>query len=250
MKIIISPAKKMRTDQGYPLYQTTPLLIDKTKILISHLKSLDYDSLKNILDCSDSIARESYAQYKKMDISKDLSAAILAFDGIQYKYMSPAVFQDEHFRYINDRLYIISGLYGLLRPLDGVVPYRLEMKAKLRFGPYSDLYDFWGGSICSAAVQEGDTVLNLASKEYSRCISRFVSEDVRYVNFTFGELIGDKVIEKGVYVKMARGEMVRYLAENNIDSPEDALGFNRLGFKYYEELSKKDSYVFIKERKK
>ena len=125
-------------------------------------------------------------------------------------------------------------------------PYRLEMQAKLGSAEIDSLYDFWGGRIASKLFEEADTVLNLASKEYSRCISDYLPEDKKMITCVFGELIDGKVKEKGTMVKMARGEMVRYMAENHIEDLEDIKNFDRLGYAYAEPLSDQQTYVFLK----
>ena len=116
MKIIISPAKKMRRDSDYPPYETTPMYLEKAGRLMEYMRSLDPIRLAKVLECSEKIALESYEMYRKMPENSDKTAAILSFDGIQYKYMAPAVFDESQFDYLRSRLFIISGLYGVLRP--------------------------------------------------------------------------------------------------------------------------------------
>ncbi|SDI15385.1 peroxide stress protein YaaA [Desulfosporosinus hippei] len=246
MKIIISPAKKMNMDGDFLPPRQAPVYLDKTQKLKEYLQSLTYDELKKLLCCNDEIARLNYERYQRMDLWGYTNPAILAYDGIQYKYMAPQVFEDDYYDYIEDRLRIISGFYGILKPFDGVVPYRLEMQAKLKTAICHNLYDFWQDDIYLDLTQNDTTILNLASAEYSKTVAKYLTADVNYVTCKFGELIGSKVIEKGVYVKMARGEMVRFMAENTVDDLSEIKKFHRLGFEYKDELSDKNTFVFVK----
>jgi len=144
--------------------------------------------------------------------------------------MAPHVFTYDQLEYVAAHLRILSGFYGLLRPFDGVTPYRLEMGAKLSAGGSRDLYEFWGDSLAETVCAESDCIINLASKEYSRCIEKHLPSNVRFVTVVFGEHIGGKTVEKGTMRKMARGEMVRYLAENGAERPEALRAFDRLGY--------------------
>ena len=246
MRIIISPAKKMRVETDDICPMTQPLFLAEAKELHSHLCTLSYDELKTLWLCSDKLAQEAQAMLGRADFCGVCSPAILAYEGIQYKYMAPSIFDEKEFSYIAEHLRILSGLYGILRPFDGVVSYRLEMQAKLAVGDARNLYEFWGSRLASVLCQETDTIINLASKEYSRCIERYLPSDVRMVTVVFGERIGGRIVEKGTLCKMARGEMVRYLARNNATCVEDMRGFAELGYTYSEADSNDDTYVFIK----
>ena len=160
--------------------------------------------------------------------------------------MAPAVFNDQELLYIQNHLRILSGFYGMVRPMDGVSPYRLEMQAKLAVQESRDLYDFWGDSIANELFSQTDTIINLASQEYSRCVSRYLKEGIRMITCTFGEEIDEKVIEKGTLCKMARGEMVRFMAENQIEQPEKLREFSRMGYCFSEKYSDSTNYVFLK----
>ena len=130
MKIILAPAKKMRTDADYIACKNLPQYIDKTESILDVLKSLNHDELKKVWNCNESIVEQNIERIKTMDLHKNLTPAILAYDGIAFQYMAPSVFEDKHFDYIEKNLLILSGFYGALRPLDGVTPYRLEMLRK------------------------------------------------------------------------------------------------------------------------
>ena len=246
MRIIISPAKKMRTDNDDMSHRSLPIFINEAQRLKDHLSSMSYEDLKALWGCNDSIAQLNYDRLMSMDLYSNLTPAILAYDGIQYQYMAPHVFEDAYFDYIESHLRIISGFYGILRPFDGITPYRLEMQAKLKTDFCTGLYDYWGDTIYRELVKDNDIILNLASAEYSKVVTKYLSDEVKMITCVFGELIDGKIKEKGVYVKMARGEMVRYMAENTITDLEAIQGFDRLGYKYSDEYSSADKYVFIK----
>ncbi len=243
MKIILSPAKKMKKDDDLGFYDL-PVFLDKTKEILKCLKSLSKNELKEIWKCNDKIADENIDRLEKMNLEGDLTPAILAYDGIAYKYMAPSVFEDSQFSYIQEHLRMLSAFYGVLKPMDGVRPYRLEMQAKLRVGDYKDLYAYWGDNLYKSIVDESHVIINLASKEYSKCIEKYLNERDRYITITFCELLNGKLVTKGTYAKMARGEMVRYMAENNISDVEKIKSFDRLDYVYRSELSSDDEYVF------
>ena len=243
MKIILSPAKKMKKDDDLGFYDL-PIFLDKTKEILKCLKSLSKNELKEIWKCNDKITDENIDRLEKMNLERDLTPAILAYDGIAYKYMAPSVFEDSQFSYIQEHLRMLSAFYGVLKPMDGVRPYRLEMQAKLRVGDYKDLYAYWGDNLYKSIVDESHVIVNLASKEYSKCIEKYLSGGDRYITITFCELVNGKLVTKGTYAKMARGEMVRYMAENNISDVEGIKSFNRLGYVYRDDLSSDNEYVF------
>lgn len=245
MKIIISPAKKMNVDNDSLVHQELPVFLSQTEKLCTKLQSMSYDELKKLWKCNDKIATLNVERLKHMDLRKNPTPAILSYEGIQYQYMAPGVFTDDEFKYVQDHLRILSGFYGVLRPFDGVIPYRLEMQAKLSVGDAKDLYSFWGDSIANYLFAETDCIINLASKEYSVCISKHLPDSVRFITCIFGEWKDGKIIEKGTICKMARGEMVRFMAENQINDPEKIKAFTRLNYLYSAEHSNKDTFVFL-----
>ena len=249
MRIIISPAKKMRVDTDSLPYRELPLFLQKTKYLMEQMREMSYEDLKTLWKCNDKIAQQNAERLRTMDLENRLTPAVLAYDGIQYQYMAPSVFTDEQFDYVQRHLRILSGFYGILRPFDGVTPYRLEMQAKLSAAGHKDLYGFWGSAICDALTAETDCIINLASKEYSVCVSKYLPDSVRMITCVFGELTDGKVIEKGTMCKMARGEMVRFMAEHHILDAEEIKAFDRLHYRYSEEHSDADTYVFLKEER-
>ncbi len=128
--------------------------------------------------------------------------------------------------------------------MDGVTPYRLEMQAKASIGGSKDLYDLWGGRLYDEVRDDSGIIINLASKEYSKCIEKYVTGRDTYITVTFCGKSGEKLVTKGTYAKMARGEMVRYMAEMQIENPQDIRRFNRLGYVYRADISSDTEYIF------
>lgn len=247
MRIIISPAKKMNIDTDSFDCRGLPPFLSKTERLLERLRGMNYDELKRLWKCNDSIAELNFQRLQKMDLYRNLTPAILSYEGIQYQYMAPGVFTYDELNYIERHLRILSGFYGILRPFDGVTPYRLEMQAKLQIDDRRDLYGFWNGYIAGQLFSETDRVLNLASKEYSRCVLDHLSAGAKVLTCVFGERQGDKIVEKGTQCKMARGEMVRFMAENQIEDWKELQSFDRLGYRFFPEHSEVGIYVFLKE---
>jgi len=246
MRIIISPAKKMNVDTDSLAWRDLPEFLRRTEAILDRLKAFSYEDLKTLWKCNDKIALENTERLSNMDLYHGLTPAILAYEGIQYQYMAPGVFTDQEYDYVQEYLRILSGFYGLLKPFDGVTPYRLEMQAKLRIGEAKDLYAYWGDVIAQRLFEETDLIINLASKEYSQCVSKYLPENCRFLTCVFAERINGKLVEKGTMCKMARGEMVRYMAENKITEPEQIKSFDRLCYRYSAADSNKNTYVFIK----
>ena len=247
MKVIISPAKKMRQDTDFLPARRPPSLLKQTEVLMNYLKTLDIDELKALLHCGNQIAELNHERYQRMNLHRDPTPALFAYDGIQYQYMAPKVFDYDSMDYLEEHLRILSGFYGVLRPFDGIVPYRLEMQAKLQTGFCRNLYDFWRDLIYNELTKDDDVIVNLASYEYSRVVEKYLIDGVRMVTCVFGELWRGKVREKSVYVKMARGEMVRFLAENQVKDVEGLKEFRGRGYAYKEELSDDNTFVFAKQ---
>ena len=213
---------------------------------MKYISGLSYEEQKKLWACNDRIAGENAERFRNMDLRKGLTPAILAYDGIQYTYMAPAVFEDGQFDYVQEHLRILSGFYGVVKPLDGVVPYRLEMQAKAKLPGFRNLYEFWGEDLYREVMDESRVLVNLASKEYSKCIEKYLKPGDRYITCIFGEPEGDKIVQKGVYAKMARGEMVRFMAGMQAETPEQMKDFSWSGYRFEEERSSETEYVFVR----
>lgn len=245
MKIILSPAKKMNVNTDILEYKDMPVFMDKAKEILKYLQSKSYTELKKLWGCNDKIAEQNIERLKDMDLYNNLTPAIISYEGIAYQYMAPNVLEDGAFDYIQEHLRILSGFYGVLKPLDGITPYRLEMQAKAAINGSKDLYDFWGKLLYEEVRDDSGIIVNLSSKEYSKCIEKYLTDDDIFINISFVEMgSSGKLVTKGTYAKMARGEMVRYMAENLAQSVDDIKGFDRLGYSYRDDLSSDTELVF------
>lgn len=245
MKIIISPAKKMNIDTDSLACRDLPVFLEQTEEILEKLQGMDYDGLKKLWKCNDKIAAQNVERLEHMDLRGQLTPAVLAYEGIQYQYMAPTVFSEAEYDYIQEHLRILSGFYGVLKPFDGVTPYRLEMQAKLQIGDAKDLYAYWGSSLADSLAAETDCIINLASKEYSSAVAKHLPADVPMITCVFGEEVNGKIVEKGTLCKMARGEMVRRMAEADAQTPEDLKGLQLANYAFSEELSDEKTYVFL-----
>lgn len=270
LHIMISPAKKMNCLEEYPVEPGRPLFLEKTRRLMEYLQGLDGKTIQGIWKCNDKLADLNRQRLKDMDLERHVTPAVLAYEGIQYQNMAPGVFEKRHLEYIGSHLYILSGFYGILKAFDGVVPYRLEMQARIHMEHegqmVTSLYDYWGSSLCEVLTREADTIINLASEEYSKAVKPWVSENgrreqssggeeagkrpvCRIVDCVFGEAEekdgGTKVRVKATAAKMARGSMVRYMAEHQVEDVKQLKEFDLMGYKYREDLSETNRLVFI-----
>ena len=226
------------------LAEGEPVFLSKAEELMNVIQGLSIEEKKEMWKCNDKLVELNAKRFEEMNLHKCLTPAVYSYEGIQYQYMAPHVMELSSLDYIGDHLKILSGFYGVLGPFDGVVPYRLEMQAKLK--GVGDLYKFWGDNIYKEVTKDDKVILNLASKEYSKAVEPYLQPEDRFVTCVFGELVGEKVVQKGTMAKMARGEMVNFLAQKKAASPEAAKDFNRLDFHFREDLSAENEFVFVR----
>lgn len=178
----------MKIDRDSFPIQSKPQFLDKTRILERFLKSRSNEQLKDLWHASENVTKQSILQLENMNLDERLTPAILAFSGIQYQYMAPDLFTQPALDYIQKNLRILSGFYGMLRPFDGVCPYRLELNTKMvGFRDYS-LYHFWGSDIAENLFQEDNIVIDLASKQYTRLVKPYLSQGRQLITVDFQEL--------------------------------------------------------------
>lgn len=244
MRIIISPAKKMNIDTDTLQYKDVPVFMDRAKKLTEKIQNLSYEECKALWKCNDKIAKQNVTRFAEINLEQRLTPAILSYEGIQYQYMAPSVFEECQLDYIQKNLRILSGFYGVVKPMDGVTPYRLEMQADLAIDGSSNLYEYWGDALYQEVLDESRIFINLASKEYSKCIEKYLQPQDVYITCVFGEYDGKKVRQKGTYAKMARGEMVRFMAAHQVEDVQELKRFEGLGYRFREDLSTETEYVF------
>ncbi|MCL1948718.1 MAG: peroxide stress protein YaaA [Turicibacter sp.] len=248
MKIIISPAKKMNANEDFIPWENLPACLGQAEEIHQYLLGLTFEEQKTLWKCNDEIASLNHQRLKEMSLTKGLVPALLSYEGLQYQYMAPQVFSNQQWEYVNKHLVILSGLYGALRPTDGITPYRLEMQSKFSkpMGSFKDLYKYWGDSIYKELTKDSNVILNLASKEYSKAIEKYLAPSDVMVTCTFGTLVEGKFKVKATEAKMARGEMVRYLATHQVGELDGVKGFDSMNYTYSTALSTEKEFVFLR----
>lgn len=246
MITLISPAKFLDYDTHLPLSEfSIANHLSDSKSLIKSLRFYDPDNLSSLMGVSEKLAILNFERNMNWSsptrLEKNSRQAIYAFKGDVYMGIDSYSLSKNQINFLNNHLRILSGLYGILKPLDLIKPYRLEMGTKINNSKGKNLYEFWGNKI-TASVNEtlsthrNKTVVNLASAEYFSSIKLSELES-KVVKPAFKDYKKGKYKIISFFAKRARGLMVRYLAENKIDKPEDLNDFNLGGYKY----SKKDS---------
>lgn len=253
MKIIISPAKQMQVDTDTFDVLSQPQMLSQAEEIMNYMKSLTTAELKKLWHTSDKLFQLNAERLKSMDLKSEYQTpAILAFCGLQYQYMAPDLFTEPALDYIQHNMRILSSFYGVLRPFDGVVPYRLEMKAKAHVNGTRNLHEFWNRTWFDLLAKDDDLIINLASKMYAHQVGRYMKNtDVKMISCVFGYYNEqkNKVIQDNTYAKMARGEMVRYMAENDIHDYHEIVNFNDFGYQYTPQYSDDETYVFLRDPK-
>ena len=233
----------MKNYDYYP-YDNHLFFYSEKLSLEKYLLSLNPSELKIIYKASDKIVNENYQLLHQS--ANILSPAIFAYDGIQFQNLSPNTLSQDELNYLQKHLFIISGYYGLLKPLDGVSPYRLEMQSKIDYLTYKNLYDFWGDKLFNLLKSESNIFINLASDEYNKVIALHQSSDVKIINIRFYQRKNDKLVMQSTEVKASRGDFLRFLAENEIENIEDMKKYCRRNYQYSKELSNPNNIIFIK----
>ena len=241
MKIILSPAKTMQEADDDFTPEGMPRFPEKTEALLAKMRAMDSASLKKLWNCSSRLAEENEERLRRMDLYGRLTPAVCAYTGLAYRHLAVSAMTEKQLAYIKDHLYILSGFYGLLGAFDGITPYRLEMQAVFPDG--MTLYDYWGSLLHDALMENDGLIINLASREYAKCITPYLRENERMITCVFGEEKNGKILQKGTAAKMARGEAVFWMSENSIENPEDLKRFGP-GYTFREEFSSADEYVF------
>ncbi len=245
MLMMISPAKRMAASppvapRGQPQWMA------QTARLAEILRSYDPGSLAEVLKTSSALALRAYMDYQDMDLSSAGSAALFAYRGLVFSSMEPDSFTREQVEFAQERVRILSGFYGLLRPLDGIVPHRLEMGCRLAEAGGS-LYGFWGDRLYRALFASGETVINLASAEYARAVTPYLAPGDRMISCEFFTLSRGRYRVMATAAKMARGAMVRYGITGGVDRPEGLKDFDGLGYRFSPGRSTGQIYRFYQQ---
>tara|TARA_B100000214_G_scaffold266536_1_gene197474 strand:- start:4799 stop:5542 length:744 start_codon:yes stop_codon:yes gene_type:complete len=240
MKIIISPAKKLN-DRKINLQNTSDIqFLNETKYLIKELQKYSLIEIKKMMNISDKLALLNYERFQNWDLdSSDVMPAILLFKGDVYKGLKADSFSNEQLNFAQDHLRIISGLYGLLRPLDLVFPYRLEMGTNIQTNKADNLYEFWNDKLrlnLISEMKDNEILINLASNEYSKALelNQFKQKVITPV---FKDSKNGKLKVISFYAKRARGEMVNFIVQNKIKDISDVKSFDYGGYTFVSEES-------------
>lgn len=263
LQVIISPAKQMRAARDAFEVLGIPPFVHETARLHRALLDIERNEgsggLQALWNVSDKLLgpclntlREFRPILNNGDLdnpalARRISPAIMSYHGIQYQSMAPEVMDSAQLTWLQDHLWILSGLYGCVRPFHAVEPYRLEMGAKLAVDDTRDLYAFWGDKLARAIAPAGSntTIVNLASVEYAKAVLPHAAQDTTVITCLFGEDVrNDKPVQRSTASKKARGSMVRWMAENKLEDVSGLTAFN-IGYRHIPELSDKNTLVFM-----
>jgi len=253
MQIILSPAKLMDFSANTASVKPTkPLFPEKTKELLSVCRQLSENEIAGTMKINPKMAREVYGYFQSYDFkSTPREPASLAYNGIAYKGLNARDFTAEDFDFAQQHLNIISGLYGILRPLDAIRPYRLEMQRKIVPDGYKTLYEFWQEALAnyfSKKLGKGDrTIINVASNEYSKVITKSgLPDKTRVIDIRFLQQGNNDWKQVVVHSKKARGLLSRFIIKNKLTDPEEVKGFDYENYFFYPALSDESTWTFVR----
>lgn len=245
MIAVLSPAKNMKMEKCH-YFLTRPSCIEQSQLLYNRLKEFSPWELESILQCNSKIAFQAFLDYQNFDFKKEGTGALFAFQGLLYQNISPKDFTQEDINFAQEHLRMLSAFYGILKPCDGILPYRLEMQSKLKIEE-KGLYTFWGKSIYEQLFQYKKPVINLSSAEYTKLIQPYVTERDCFITCKFLTYKKGKYSMIPTMAKMARGQMARFIIKNKIETPEGIKAFSWEDFTYSQEWSDEKNYVFLQD---
>lgn len=254
MKIIISPAKSIDTNREIPNIELTiPSFLNESKQLIGKLKKMSVKKIEEMMHISRDLAELNHQRYhnwhEPVEVSKEVIPAILAFNGEVYKGFDAYSMTSEQLKSAHEKVRILSGLYGILKPLDLLYPYRLEMGTRWNITPkQKNLYQFWGTKLAKFLNDEmkaDEVLVNLASTEYSKAIDKKVLKS-KMITPVFKEFKNGEYKVVMIFAKHARGAMARYIVLNNIEDPEELKLYNVDGYSFDANQSDDAEWVFVR----
>jgi len=253
MKILISPAKSLDFKSEIETFSCSqPKFLKQAEVINSVLKEKSPSDLKNLQNISEKLADLNWTRNNEFNLehnNNNSRPALFAFNGDVYDGIDAKSLTVDKVNTLQNQLRILSGLYGMLKPLDLIQPYRLEMGTKLTVNGSKNLYDFWADSITKELIDElekDSIILNLASNEYFNAINKKII-DYNIISPVFKDFKNGKLKVISFYAKKARGLMVRYLVDNNITKYEEILSFNSAGYAFSDEHTENaNSPVFIR----
>lgn len=255
MIALISPAKSLDFTPSKVEQYSEPAFINKSEQVMKSLKKLSQKKIKELMKLSDDLASLNHERYQQWSTAIDpvtSKQAVLAFTGDVYLGMENTSLEEQHLAYAQKHLRILSGLYGFLKPLDMIKPYRLEMGTKHPVGKAKNLYEFWKPVLAPSLlvqlkeVSEKPVIINLASNEYFKAVDKKALKDVRIITPNFKDNKEGVYKMIGFFAKRARGMMVRYMMDHQITEPEQLKSFDTGGYIFNHELSTQDDWVFTR----
>lgn len=241
MKIIISPAKSFK---HFDNIDTEELLFpEKTRILVDKIKKLSMNEIGNLNMTNDKLTEKAYYDYQEFDFRDLPNPALFSYDGLVFKQFKMEDFTD--INYLNNHVYIISALYGLLKPMTGIRDYRLYFD-NTRY----DLYDFWKDDFYKKLYEDNDLVINLASKEYSKTIRPFLKKTDKFITIDFKEVRDGKLKSVVAYMKQARGAMLREIITRKIEDIDEIKKLDINGYTYDPYNSTEKCLTFVRNEEK
>lgn len=247
MIAILAPARNVRAVDGSPVEATRPLFMQRTMQLVEALRAYSPWQLESLLDVPPQRAFALYDAYQVFDETRQGSVALLAYYGAAYRNMALEDFTRADLAFAQKHLRILSALYGMLRPLDGILEHRLGMKKDFR--PYGkDLYVFWGDRLYKELYKDGDVVVNIASVEYAKLILPHMQPGDTMITCRFLVQKRGKTAATVSTVRAARGLMARFILKNRVKQPEDLKDFAAEGYEYIPSRSNEREYVFVQSK--
>ena len=254
LKIIISPAKKLDYETvNNKLKSSQPTLLNDSRSLIANLKKLSPQEVSSLMGLSDKLGAlnfERFQEWKTPFTTSNSKHAVMAFKGDVYQGLDAASLSEDDLSWAQENLRILSGLYGILKPLDLMQAYRLEMGTKLKTEIGKDLYEFWGSAITDELNKNfpsaNGTLLNLASNEYFKSIDQSKIKG-RIITPAFMDLKNDKYKIISFFAKKARGLMTRFVIKNRITNADQIKEFSEAGYKFNKAMSAEDKPVFCRD---
>ncbi|MFH2128772.1 MAG: peroxide stress protein YaaA [bacterium] len=254
MIVLLSPAKTLNENpQDYPFKPTIPDFLDDAQVLVNKLQKLSLKGLERLMSINRKIAetnRERFQDWEQPFTPENAKPAAYLFRGEVYIGLDATTLTADDLAFAQDHLRILSGLYGLLRPMDLMRPYRLEMGTVLKTGRKKNLYEFWGNRLADTlaenmASHQSKVIINLASEEYFRSLQPKTLE-IPVITPTFKEEREGGLKSIQVYAKRARGLMARYIMDHRLEAPEGMTSFNRDGYRFSRQDSDSETWVFVR----
>lgn len=246
MIVLVSPAKNMRENSKHNHTLSAPCLANYIPPILKALNRLSVKKLQQLMKINEKLAQLNKDRYQQIQLDTNGFPAILTYDGIQYKNIDASNFSLVDTVFAQKHIRILSGLYGILKPYDSIYPYRLDALTPIKINAFKNLYDYWQDHIYEQIVKEDDIIINLASKEYSKLVEKYMDCNCTFITCTFKVRKENALKVESTASKQARGLMVNYIIKNKLSEPNAIKLFNLNGFCFSPEHSTATQWIFIK----